>query len=47
MHRSQCSPRKDKWVPLTGFSHDYQNGMRLMAESAVAAVRKWDEESKA
>lgn len=45
MHRALPSPRKDKWVPLSGFSRDYQRCFREQAERAIAAVRKWDREN--
>lgn len=44
IHRALPSPRKDKWIPLTGFSWEYQSSLKKQAEAAIKAVREWDEQ---
>lgn len=45
MHHAMGSPRKDKFVPLSGFSREYQQCMRIQAQAAINAVRKYDKEN--
>jgi len=44
IHRAMPSPRKDKWVPLSGFSRDYQEAMRNQALAAISICRKRKDE---